>query len=60
MATKRLWHWRGIDAHGAPCQGMLWQASRLEVLHDLQQQRVMPLVGAPLCSEAESLAPTLQ
>ena len=43
MATKRLWRWRGIDAHGAPCQGMLWQASRLEVLHDLQQQRVMPL-----------------
>lgn len=43
MATKRLWRWRGVDAQGAPRQGMLWQASRLEALHYLQQQRIMPL-----------------
>lgn len=39
MATKRLWRWRGIDVQGAPCQGMLWQTKRLEVLQHLQQQR---------------------
>ena len=43
MATKRLWRWRGIDVQGAPCQGMLWQTKRLEVLQHLQQQRVIPL-----------------
>ncbi len=59
MATKRLWRWRGIDVQGAPCQGMLWQTKRLEVLQHLQQQRVIPLAYA-LCGEAEPLAPALQ
>ncbi|MDP1205911.1 hypothetical protein, partial [Klebsiella pneumoniae] len=29
-----------MDVQGAPCQGMLGQTKRLEVLQHLQQQRV--------------------
>ena len=54
MATKRLWRWRGVDAQGAPCQGMLWQASRPEVLHHLQQQRILPL-AIRRCTVKQSL-----
>ena len=54
MATKRLWRWRGIDVQGAPCQGMLWQASRPEVLHHLQQQRILPL-AIRRCTVKQSL-----
>ncbi|MBU0262423.1 type II secretion system F family protein, partial [Klebsiella pneumoniae] len=54
MATKRLWRWRGIDVQGAPCQGMLWQTKRLEVLQHLQQQRVIPL-AVRRCAVKQSL-----
>ncbi|CCI75267.1 unnamed protein product [Klebsiella pneumoniae subsp. rhinoscleromatis SB3432] len=39
---------------GAPCQGMLWQTKRLEVLQHLQQQRVIPL-AVRRCAVKQSL-----
>lgn len=43
MATKQLWHWRGMDNQGMPCEGALWQETRAQALASLEQQRILPL-----------------
>lgn len=41
--TNHLWHWRGVDNLGAPCQGTLWENSRLQAFQTLQHQQIIPL-----------------
>lgn len=43
MATDHLWRWQGVDTRGAPCQGTLWESSRLAALQTLQHERIIPL-----------------
>ncbi|WP_436858369.1 protein transport protein HofC [Citrobacter tructae] len=43
MSTKRLWHWQGIGATGAPDEGVVWAENRPLLMQALQQRHVTPL-----------------
>lgn len=43
MSTKRLWHWQGFGATGAPDEGVVWAENRPQLMRALQQRHVTPL-----------------
>lgn len=43
MSTKRLWHWQGIGATGAPDEGVVWAENCPQLMQALQQRHVTPL-----------------
>lgn len=43
MSTKRLWHWQGFRATGAPDEGVVWAENRPQLMRALQQRHVTPL-----------------
>lgn len=43
MNNHRLWQWKGLDAQGTRCCGLVWATTRTEVMQQLYEQNIWPL-----------------